>query len=102
MIKVIETNLSLNSDDIIQDFQSRVIEVESWESFINEIEQAKTISRISVMGCLEGASIPREAKVENLIYDDFHLSCDVITRIGFKSKKLAYKEYPEVPNYKKG
>jgi len=33
MIKVIETNLSLDSYDNIVDHQSRVIEVESWERF---------------------------------------------------------------------
>ena len=91
MIKVIETNLSLDSYDNIVDHQSRVIEVESWEKFINEIKECKSMYRNSILGCLDGCSIPRESKVVNLKYDNIHLSCDVYNYIGMKSKKLVYK-----------
>ena len=91
MIKVIETNLSLDNYDNIMDHQSRVIQVENWEDFINEIKERKTVIRNSILGCLSGCSIPRESKVENLKYDDIHLSCDVYNYIGMKTKKLVYK-----------
>ena len=91
MIKVIETNLSIDNNDNIVDHQSRVIEVENWEDFINEIKECKTISRKSICGCLDGCTIPRESKVVNLKYDDIHLSCDVYNYFGMKSKKLVYK-----------
>ena len=91
MIKVIETNLSLDDNDNIVDHQSRVIEVENWEEFINEIKVGKTVSRKSIYGCLDGCTIPRESKVVNLKYDNIHLSCDVYNYFGMKSKKLVYK-----------
>jgi hypothetical protein len=91
MIKVIETNLSLDYENNIHDHQSRVIEVNSWEDFVEEIKEANSIIRNSIIGSLHGTTLPRESKVENLSYDDRHLMCDVINRFGMKSKKLVYK-----------
>jgi hypothetical protein len=91
MIKVIETNLYLDHEDNIKDHQSRVIEVESWDDFINEVKEAKCITRSAYLGSMYGVTIPRSAKVENLIYDDFHLACDVYNYAGQKTKKLCYK-----------
>lgn len=91
MIKVIETNLSIDNENNIVDHQSRVIEVGSWEEFINEIKNAETVSRKSCIGNLHGSTIPRQARVENLIYDDDHLSCDVYNFTGAKTKKLVYR-----------
>lgn len=91
MIKIIETNLSFDNANILHDHQSRVIEVYSWEEYVEQIKNCKSINRSSVLGSLHGASLPRESKVENLTYDDFHLMCDVINRFGISSKKLAYK-----------
>lgn len=91
MITIIETNLSIDITNTIKDFQSRVIEVENWNNYIQEIKECRTIERYSVLGNLYGASMPRESKVENLFYDDVHLSCDVINRFGFRIKKLVYK-----------
>lgn len=90
MIKIIETNLSIDENNIIRDHQSRVIEVDSWDEYIQEIKNSKAIYRSSIIGSLHGNTIQNDSKVENLIYDDFHLSCDVINRYGIISKKLAY------------
>jgi hypothetical protein len=93
-IKVIETNISLNpnsENDIMLDHQSRIIEVESWDNFVKEIKDAQTVIRKAYIGSMEGNSIPRDAEIQNLKYDDFHLSCDVINWLGHKSKKLVYK-----------
>ena len=91
MIKVIETNLSTDGENTIKDHQSRVIEINSWEDYIQEIKDAKAVSRKSILGNLHGNTIQSDSKTQNLIYDDFHLSCDIINRFGIMSKKLAYK-----------
>ncbi|MEI2465116.1 hypothetical protein [Niallia taxi] len=92
MVKIIETNLSIMDWDgeVIADHQSRVIEVSSWQDFIVEIKEAKTVERPSVIGSMHGNSVPRECRVDNLQYDEKHLSCDIIYGNGVKSKKLAY------------
>jgi hypothetical protein len=87
MVKVIETNLSFWDKDEISDYQSRIIEVESWEDFVNEIKEGKSVDR---KGTLWGLTLPRICKIENFKYDEKHLSCDVITSDDFKRKKLAY------------
>lgn len=94
MIKVIETNLSIykhDEDHTIKDHQSRVIEVDSWDEYVQEIKDSKVIIRRSIIGSMHGTTIISGAKVENLTYDDFHLDCDVINRFGIYSKKLAYR-----------
>ena len=91
MIKLIETNLSIGNENIIKDHQSRVIEVESWEEYIQEIKDAKAVGRSSVLGSLHGNTIPSYATVRNLVYDENHLSCEVINRFGIMNKKLTYK-----------
>jgi hypothetical protein len=90
MPKVIETNLVLNDENQAKSFQSRVIEVDDWLGFVDEIFNCHTVSRQAALGHLEGVTIPRSSKVENLLYDDFTLSCDVINYFGVKTKKLCY------------
>jgi hypothetical protein len=91
IVKVIETNLSLNeNNNEIMDYQSRVIEVDTWSSFIDEIKNGKTVDRQSIVGHLWGVSVSRKSIVKNVKYDDFHLSCDIYNYAGQKSKKLAY------------
>jgi len=91
MIKVIETNLSLDDNENIVDHQSRVIEVESWEDYIEEIKENISVFRKSISGCLSGYTISKKSEISNIIYDEFHLSCDTYNSAGAKSKKLAYK-----------
>jgi len=90
MIKVIETNLSIDENNIIKDHQSRVIEVESWEEYVQEIKDAKSVSRSSFLGSLHGKTLPTSSVVEIISSDDFHLDCDVVNRYGILSKKLDY------------
>jgi len=71
MIKIIETNISIYADEneylrIINDFQSRVIEVYSWEDYVQEIEESESVYRNSVIGNLHGVTIPEDSVVENL------------------------------------
>jgi len=91
MIKVIETNMSVNLDGEIKDHQSRVIEVESWGSYIQEIMNEKSAERRSVIGNLHGKTIPSNATVYDLEHDDFHLSYVLYNKFGIWAKKFAYK-----------
>ena len=94
MIKVIETNLSVVLDEgntIIKDHQSRVIEVDSWKEYVLEIMNEESVSRKCILGSLHGNTLPNNAIVDNLVYDDNHLSCDVYNRFGIMSKKLGYR-----------
>jgi len=89
MVKIIETNLTMDGE-IIKEHQSRVIEAESWESFVEEIGNARFVMRTSILGCLMGNSVPRSSTIENFIYDYKHLSCDIYNYAGVKTRKLAY------------
>jgi hypothetical protein len=89
-VKVIETHISLDEYGNYKDFQSRVIEVKSWNSFIEEIKNKKVVMRFSAIGKLMGASLPRNAEISDLKYDEMHLSCLVINSMGMKFLKLAY------------
>ena len=91
MIKVIETNLSVNPDNIIMDHQSRVIEVESWESYINEIKEGRSISRLDRYGSVNGCSFPIGCILDNLKFDEFHLSYNAMRNGQLWGKSLAYK-----------
>ncbi|WP_425203738.1 hypothetical protein [Priestia megaterium] len=94
MIKVIETNISIDDKGMQRDHQSRVVEFEEWEDVINEFKSETSVDRKDALGTLHGKTIPLNAVVEDLKYDHFHLSCDVIKdngRGGFiKSRKLVY------------
>lgn len=90
MVKVIETNLSFSADGAIYSFQSRVIEVESWMSFVLEIVEENPVNRTSYIGSLMGESFNRGTKTENFKADDKCLSYDFTNRAGIRMKKLAY------------
>lgn len=90
MLKIIETNLSIDLNNDIIDHQSRIIEVVSWNEYINEYLEEKTVLRVTFIGNLNGATIPKNSKVLNLVYDGVHVSCDIV-REGVRTKKLAYK-----------
>lgn len=79
MVYVIETNLSMDGDKVA-DHQSRVIEVPSWEEYCAMYEnyngQACTIGKS--LTYLSGNNINSHRIIENLNYDDFHLSCDMV------------------------
>ena len=54
---------------------------------IDEIKNTKCVIR---NGSMNGNSIPKCSVVDNLEYDDFHLSCDVYNYQGIKTRKLCY------------
>lgn len=84
---VIETSISYDENKQIADHQSRIIEVDNWESYIAEFIENKSVNR---NGTLYGNTITRMAKVIDLKFDDKHLSCELDN--GFTLiKKLSYR-----------
>lgn len=96
MVYVIETNLSMKND-VIMDFQSRVIEVPSWEEYCAMYEnysgQACNIGKSITQLC--GNNINSHRIIENLKYDDFHLSCDMVwdNELFYWDNKTRYLAY---------
>lgn len=92
MIKIIETNLSLNPNDgtTILDHQARVIEVESWKSYVEEILEGNSLYRKALFGVyMEGYSLPVGATIEDFKSDEHHLSYTIVSDTWI-SKKMAY------------
>lgn len=90
-MRVIETNLSMK-DEVIKDHQSRIIEVNSWEDYCKAFStyDGDYIDKFKALTPLMGCSIPKNAQIKNLKYDDFHLSCEVVLYNGLIDTKLAY------------
>lgn len=99
MVYVIETNLSMKND-IIMDFQSRIIEVPSWQEYCAIYEnyngQACNIGRSLTQLVGNNINVINANRIiENLKYDDFHLSCDMVWDnelfyLDSKTKHLAF------------
>lgn len=90
MALVIETNISLDNDNNFIDHQSRVVEVDSWDDLVKEVIDQKSIIRKAYLGSMYGVIVPRSCTIENLVVVDYHLSCNITTYNGFKTKKLLY------------
>ena len=90
-VKVIESNLSIDKDKFIIDFQSRVVEAKSWEEYVRSFEEydGLAVEFLHVSNMI-GNSIPKNAKIINLNYDDRHLSCE-IHKDDFITYKLSYR-----------
>lgn len=91
MIQVIETNLSIDKDNIIRDHQSRIVEVEDWDSYCKVFEEYSGEAVYFTSKAMRGYSILSNCTMTDLIYDDIHLSCIVLHPSGFITKKLAYR-----------
>ena len=89
-IFVIETNISLNNIENMDDFQSRIIKVKSWESYKDEIRNGECVCRQAFIGNLYGNSVPKHAEIEILKEDEFHMEVRITNYIGVKTKRLAY------------
>lgn len=91
-IKVIETNLSIQNGEI-SDYQSRVIEVNSWEDYCKAFKEYNgvAIGWFNSITNMVGNSIPQNVEILNLTYDDYHLTCDFKQKNGWLKKKLSYR-----------
>lgn len=70
MVKIIETNISVDDNANPGDAQSRVIEVSSWEDYVNEIREGKCVNRNSVIGNLMGVSLPKKCKINFIVENE--------------------------------
>ena len=78
-MKIIVTNLSVNADSTIADHQSYLYNIDNWESYVESYKSGLPFD------------IPQGLQIEDLIYDDHHLSCVMVSRItGVKTVKLAH------------
>lgn len=91
MINIIETNLSLDRDGQIRDFQSRIVQADSWRGYCYKYMayDGKPIA-FKAISYLIGDSVGKDRIIKNLKYDMFHLECDIFSEDGFHFKKLAY------------
>lgn len=88
-MRVIETNLSM-VDGQIHDFQSRVIDVHSWEDFKNEFIDNVSVTRKASVGSMFGTTIPQSATIKNLECSEHSLKCDIYSYSGVHTKKICY------------
>lgn len=91
MIQVIETNLSIDNDNIIRDHQSRIVEVEDWDTYCKAFEKYNGEAVYFKSKTMRDYSILSNCTMTDLICDDIHLSCMVLHPSGFITKKLAYR-----------
>ena len=78
--------MSIDKDDIIRDNQSRIVEVEDWDTYCKAFTEYNGEAVYFKSKTMHGNSI-----LSNLIYDDIHLSCMVLHQSGLVTKKLAYR-----------
>lgn len=91
MVKVIETNLSIDKTGAIRDHQSRIVEVLDWDTYCKEYENYDGVGvEFHSKSTMPGATLMSNCLLTELIYDDIHLSC-IIEKGIFKTKRLAYK-----------
>ena len=95
MVEVIETNLFVDNDNKIYDHQSRIIEVEDWDTYCNAFELYDGRAICFKSKQMPGNSIRANCKIKELLYDDYHLSCVVFNyddvHDDFIERHFAYK-----------
>lgn len=90
-MEVIETNIffsgNLEQGIQIQDHQSRIVKVPSWEEYCNYYLSPEKIENQKYRRMFS-ATLPRQCSIKNLCYDNYHLSCIINT--SFDTYRLAY------------
>lgn len=81
MVQIIEIHHSLESKD---NFQSRIIEDESFEQYINDLKKNGNNKFLY-------SSIPRRCKLENLTSGDGWLECEFTSPFGERVKHIAWE-----------
>lgn len=80
----------MNNANKIMDHQSRIVEANSWEDYCKAFQEYIGDSvEFKSLTLMKGDTIPKNCSVTNLIYDEFHLSCDIM-KYEIRTKKLAY------------
>lgn len=98
---VIETNLMIGKNNAVVDHQSRIIQVESWDSYCKAYKEYKGEGVYFESETLSGYSLLSNCEISNLQIDTVHLSCDITKYTGdkelFTDKRLAYRVFYPIP-----
>lgn len=91
MVKIIETNLSVDGENNIKDHQARWILINDWKDYCKKYQNYSG-RRVyySIASSMPGVDIPADAEITNLQFDEYHLSCDIQHRNHFITKRLTY------------
>lgn len=91
MVKIIETNLSVDGENNIRDHQARWVLINDWEEYCKKYQNYSGC-RVHYGGVssMPGADIQANVKITNLQFDERHLSCDITNRYQFTTKRLVY------------
>ena len=84
MVQIIETTINM------KDHQSRVIKYSSWEEYCQLYDNYDGNSTEFINGTLLGVSLPNQAMITQLKYDDFHLECFIKLYDDTWCKRFAY------------
>lgn len=92
MVKIIETNLSVDGENNIKDHQARWVLIDDWRDYCKKYQNYSG-RRVyyGVASSMPGVDIPADAKITNLQFDEYHLSCDIYHLDHFVTKRFAYK-----------
>ena len=92
-MKIVETNISYSSKRL-EDHQSRVLEVPSWDEYCdlyrNYNGDYNGDKYKSVFNQMIGCVMPKNARITDLRIDEFHLTCHIYLFNGYPQYKLAY------------
>ena len=91
MIKIVEANISCCQDGKIPyDIQTRVIEVNNWDEYVDEIKNQRQVFRTSINEDYTGVSFPKGAIVKRFEANDQMLICSFNLYNGRHMLKTAY------------
>lgn len=72
------------------DHQSRIVEANSWKDYCKAFQEYIGDSvEFKSLTLMKGDTIQKKCSITNFIYDEFHLSCDIL-KGKIRTKKLAY------------
>lgn len=91
MVKIIETNLSVDGENNIKDHQARWILIDDWNDYCKKYQNySGRRVHYGTASSMPGADIQADVKITNLQFDEYHLSCDITHRDHFITKRLVY------------
>lgn len=92
-MKIVETNISYSFAGL-EDHQSRVLEIPSWEEYCDLFRNYDGEHNGDKYKCMfnqmMGCVMPNNATITDLRIDEFHLTCHIKLSTGFTECKLAY------------
>lgn len=99
-MKIVETNI-IHSGLEIEDHQSRVLEIESWDKYcdlyrwyegeaVHQTDVSTGRKYTNVFNNLVGCILPKNATITDLKIDEVHLTCNMTLFNGNMYYKLAY------------